>query len=127
MSQRAETTYRENSVLAASPVKLVTMVYDRALTHLQAARVELQDPDTRHSARAGEALSKAQALVGELRSCLNMDQGEEIALYLDRLYEYALHRLSRTNQERDPELLDSVLEVLGQLKEAWDGVASQPA
>ena len=42
----AASAYRENAVLTASPEKLVKMLYDGAIRHMERSRIALADPIT---------------------------------------------------------------------------------
>lgn len=121
--KRAPAAYIENRVMTASPVKLVKLLYEGALRHLEIARQELGTKATRSSAKAGESLGKAMAILGELRASLNMPSGGKIAQDLDRLYEFAIHSISEANIRRDPQPLEACLKVVRIVKGAWDELA----
>lgn len=118
----AANAYRTNAVLTASPEKIVKLLYDGAIRHLERARIALSDPATRNIAVAGESISKGMGILGELRSCLDHQVGGEVSKNLDQLYEFALDQLSVANQKRDPEAVQNALKVIRTLKEAWDAV-----
>ncbi len=122
--QTAAQTYRQNAVLTASPEKLVQMLYDGAIRHLERSRIGLGDTTKSHGPVVGESLGKAMAIVGELRSTLDMDAGGEIAENLDRLYEFTLDQLSQANLNRAAEPVEHGLRVIRTLKEGWDGIVA---
>ena len=70
-------------------------------------------------------LLRAQDIVGELMSSLNMDVGE-IAEGLFKLYEYADYCLVEANIKKDPEWIERGLSVLTGLREAWVEIARKP-
>ena len=115
-------TYRRNAVLTASPEKLIQLLYEGAIRHLERSHSALEDPSTTHSAAVGESLSKAIGIVGELRTALDHKAGGEVSVNLDRLYEFVLERMSEANIGRTPKPLEAALQILRTLKEGWDGI-----
>jgi flagellar secretion chaperone FliS len=115
-------TYRENAVLTASKEKVVKLLYEGAIRHLERSRLFLSDPKTTQSAQAGESLGKALSIVGELRSVLDHQVGGEISRNLDRLYEFSEAQITEANVSRTPQPIERSLSVLRTLKEAWDAV-----
>lgn len=75
----------------------------------------------------GEQLGKAIALIDGLRGALNVDAGGDIAGNLDALYDYMNRRLVEGNATDDPKALDEVAALLGEIREAWEGVMQQSA
>ena len=118
------TAYRENAVLTASPEKIVKMLYDRAIQHMEKCRGELSNPATCRSASAGESIGKAFAIVGELRTALDHQQGGELSQNLERLYEYVQDELSQGNMQRAPIHMENAIRVMRTLKEGWDAIAA---
>lgn len=118
----AAAAYRRNSILTASPEKIVKLLYDGAIQNLERSRIGLSDPKTSHSAGVGVALGKALSIIGELRSALDHDVGGEIAQNLELLYEFSTHQISEANITRTVEPVDNTLQVLRTLKEGWDGI-----
>ncbi|MCA8976730.1 MAG: flagellar export chaperone FliS [Planctomycetes bacterium] len=119
---QAAATYQRNAVLTASPEKLVKMMYDGAIKHLERSRLGLENPATARSADVGEHMSRSIGIIGELRASLDHSAGGDIARDLDRLYEYALDQLSQANISRTPEGVTNTLQVMRTLKEGWDGI-----
>ena len=118
----AAATYRKNAIMTASPEKIVKLLYDGAIRHMEVSRQELQNEATRRSATVGESLSKAIGIVGELRTSLDHEVDTDITQNLNSLYEYCLDRLSSANIERRSEPVDECLQVMRTLKEGWDAV-----
>ncbi|MFQ5507225.1 MAG: flagellar export chaperone FliS [Planctomycetota bacterium] len=119
---KAAVEYRRNTILNASPEKLILLMYEGALQHLERARILLQQPGTELTGRIGENLGKAMAIIGELRTALDPERGAEIAANLDRLYEFCLDRIYKANLDRRAETMDAIIEVMKTLKEGWDGI-----
>ncbi len=104
-----------------SPLELVVMLYDGALRFVQQAR----DAEDRGDVRArAAAISRTLAIIGELQSTLNMEEGKEIAAELDRLYHYITRRLVDVTVKREIAALDEVQKLLSTLRDGWVQAAS---
>ncbi len=116
----AAQAYLANSIMTATPEKLVDFLYDGAIRFIDQARVSIQGDDV---AKAGTAFSRAFAVVSELRSSLDFEKGGEVSTELDRLYGFVQDRLVAANRSRDSEPLGEARNILVTLKEGWDGIA----
>lgn len=119
---QAAATYQRNSILTASPEKIVKLLYDGAIKNLEKCRTGLGDARTSHTADVGASLGRAIGIVGELRASLDHTAGGQVAKDLDRLYEFSLDQLSQSNLTRKPEGVNAALKVLRTLKEGWDAI-----
>lgn len=118
-STSAARTYLHQMVMTASDVKLVVLLYDHGLNQMEVAMKAVGEGEV---ARASEAFSKAFATVSELRTSLNKEEGGQIAVDLDRLYDFVQDRLISANRERKVEPIEEALGVMRTLKEGWDGL-----
>lgn len=114
--------YRDSSVLTAPPERLVVMLYDGAHRFLfQAA----------HAMRSGDIslmnnrMQRAEAIIAELRQTLDFENGGEIATRLEAIYSFCQRHLLDARLKRDPALVEQVMKLLAELREAWDQVAAQ--
>jgi flagellar protein FliS len=108
----------ETGVAAASPQRLVVMLYDGAIKAIHAARAALAREDI---AGRGASISKAIAIIDEgLRPALDLKSGGEIAANLASLYEYIVNRLLYANLKQDEASLDEAARLLAELKSAWE-------
>jgi flagellar protein FliS len=119
---QAAATYQRNAVLTASPEKLVKLLYDGAIKHLEKSRLGLADTKTARSPEVGQSLSRAMGILGELRASLDHAAGGQIAQDLDRLYEFSLDPLSQANLTRTPTGVVNTLQVMRTLQEGWNGI-----
>ncbi len=120
-AQRGLSTYRQTQVQSRTPLELVVMLYDGALTFLRQGRhaIEVRDIAARHT-----ATSKALAIVSELQSTLNMADGGEIAQRLDELYSYVNRRILDASRDNAVGPIDDALRVLETLRDSWVSIAS---
>ena len=123
MSQAAQ-TYEENSISTQDKGKLVVMLYEGAIKYLQVARRELEDGDY---ASKGTYIGKAQDIISELNSSLDMEVGGDLARDLRSLYNFIYGHLSAANIERDVDKIDDCIRLLRQLHGAWEKAAQQTA
>ena len=119
-------TYRTNAILTASPGQLVLMLYDGALKAMGIAQEALQNLDTpRRIEVINTQLLKAQAILTELQSGLNMEAGGEFARTMHRLYDYHNRRLMEANLRKQVEPVIEVEKLVRELRDAWAQMLTQ--
>ena len=106
----------ESSVHQASPHRLVSMLFEGAVSAIRQGRRAMLAGD--HAAK-GQALTRAIRIVDEgLKASLD-PSGGEIAQRLASLYDYLARQLLAASARNDAGLLDQVLELILPLQEAW--------
>jgi len=108
--------YRKASVAGATPLQLVVMLYDGCLRFMSAGQKAMEDKDL---FKQNENLQKAQKILAELMSTLDMETGGEVASNLFSLYTFAYNRLVEANIQDKPEYIAQAVEVMSQLRESW--------
>ena len=98
------------------------LLLDGALDRIAQAKGALNAGDV---ANMGHSLGKAIGIISGLQSCLDKDEGGEIAVNLDRLYDYMNRRLLDVHQEKSPSPLDEVTSLLGTIKSGWGRVRAE--
>ena len=112
----AVSAYKNDNIENAPPLKIVRMLYQAALRHIDAAvRCDAKDP----SSTFIDALSKADAVVSELRLALEKDAAPDVSENLEQLYLFVESSLQTAMTERDGSGLTGAREVLATLLEAW--------
>jgi flagellar protein FliS len=120
MYESARDAYLESRVLSATPLELVQLLYQGAIRAVQDARQYLEEGAIAPRSRA---ISKAHAILTELRHSLNRNEGGELAARLAALYDYMQRRLLEANcQKTDPPLCE-VLGLLTTMAEGWTAIA----
>jgi flagellar protein FliS len=112
--------YNRDAVLSATPVRLLTMLYDRLLLDLNRAESAQLSEDW---AAASENLLHAQAIVSELSTSLNVeawDGGEG----LFALYTYVSNALISANIHRDVDRTIESIALLEPLRQTWHEAAN---
>lgn len=106
----------DSGVSGADPRGLIRLLLAGAIERIAAARVALMNSNT---ALAGNKIGNAAAIVNELRSSLDHQQGGDIAASLDSLYDYILRRLLHANRHRDQDALLEAMDLVSQVHNAW--------
>lgn len=110
----------ETGVVAASPHKLIVMLFDGALIALTTAMTHMKSSNI---AGKGQSISKAILIIESgLRASLDQKSGGEIATNLDALYEYMSARLLEANLKNEPGIIEEVKRLLQDLKGAWEAI-----
>jgi flagellar secretion chaperone FliS len=119
---RGAQAYLQTHVQSRSPLELVVMLYDGLLRFLgeAGAAIDGQSLQTKR-----ESISKALAILSELQSTLNMDQGGDVAVSLDALYTYVNGRVLEASIQNDRGPLDECARLLRTLRDAWSEIASR--
>ena len=113
----------ETGVSAASPHKLIVMLYDGALVSILNAIANLKSGNV---AAKGAAISKAINIVDNgLRASLDKKAGGEIAQNLDALYDYMSRRLLEANIKNDATIVEEIHGLMANLREAWVQIGEQ--
>ena len=104
---------------AASTYELVLVLFDGLLDELARARGHIEG---KRYQQKGQSLEKCLNILSGLNSALDYDNGGELVQELSRLYDYCIYRLSDVSVTLSLEGLDEVLQLLGVLREGWEGV-----
>jgi flagellar secretion chaperone FliS len=113
--------YRRIEAESRSPLELVVMLYDGALRFVSEAKQAHLRGDI---LARGNAISRCLAIIAELQSTLNVEQGGAVAEELDRLYTYINTRLVDVSAKQDVAALDEVHRLLTPVRDAWADIAT---
>ena len=123
-ARAAVSRYQSEAIESAPPVKIVRLLYEGAMRFLDQA-LEL-DPDT-DAIQFREKLSRAQAIVTELRIALDHEQGSDVSLELERLYLFVEQQILRAWEDYALDAIKDARQVLATLHEAWKEVEADPS
>lgn len=115
-------TYLQQMVETATPVQLIGLLFRRGSELMDEAERALTEQEFE---RANEALTKAQKVIAELISSLDMEKGGDISVNLRRLYTFVWERLLHANLRKSVEPLQDAKQVWSQLCELWGQVESK--
>ena len=116
--------YRSSQVHTASPARVIVQFYDGALKFIKLASVALEAKDY---AAKGIHLSRAHAIVTELRVNLDSSKAPELTAELDQLYMFVITCINTANMKADAKMLAPAMNILEQLRSAWVQVADEGA
>lgn len=115
----------QSSVMSASPHKLITLLFDGALSALTKADIFMEQGDI---VAKGNALSNAINLITNgLKMGLDMEKGGELSHNLSELYDYFCRQLIQVNLHNDRVLLKQIRELLNDIADAWKSISPDAA
>ena len=117
-------TYKEIQIKTANQIRLIVMLYDGAIRHVNLAIDAFGDGHRRYDA-INKHLIAAQDILSELMASLDFDKGGVLAKNLFSLYSFMNRRLLDGNLQKDPAPLAEVKKMLGDLREAWDEISTR--
>lgn len=114
-------TYLKNEIEGATKGKLVLLLYDGVIKFLRQSIVAIEKKDI---VGAHENIMKAENIIYELMSTLNMEAGE-ISENLFKIYDYLIWQLIEANKEKNPEKINSAIQILKNIREGWKSIVEQ--
>ena len=116
--------YRETQIKTANQGKLIVMLYDGAIKNLNLAIENISSGHTRFDVLS-KKIVRAQDIIAELMVSLDFNAGGDIAKNLFSLYLFMNRMLLEANIEKKEQPLQSVKDLLLELREAWVEVAQR--
>lgn len=114
----------ETDVQAASPHRLVAMLFDGIFDAMNQATQAIQ---ARNTELKNRALSRAVRILDEgLRAGLDLSAGQ-LATDLRELYGYVCMRLTQANLHSDLAAIEECQRLLSPVRDAWTAIAQTPA
>lgn len=113
----AHSIYKQNSVTTASPGELTLMLYNGCLKFLSKAKHAINEKNIQEK---NTNLLKAQAIISEFMSTLNMDI--EVSKNMFALYEYMNRRLVEANVKNDVVIIEEVEGLVTEFRDTWKEV-----
>lgn len=106
--------YKENSVFTASPEELTLMLYNGLVKFIMLAQKAIEEKDI---PKAHESIVRAQDIISEFQSTLNMKY--EVSNSLSSIYDYMQRRLVEANLKKDEKIIEEVLGYAKELRDTW--------
>lgn len=127
MSSRAAKIYADNNmhtgVNSADSGQMIVLVYERIFDHLKVGKQSLENGQY-----AIESFSKAHDLIQQgLLACLDYQAGADVAQNLGAIYEWSLREIITARTVRSAQKIQTVIDVLQPLYEAWLALAPKEA
>lgn len=114
VTSNAYDTYKQNSILTASPEELTLMLYNGLIKFIMLAQKAIEEKDIQ---KAHDNIIRAEDILHEFKASLDMQY--EISHNLALLYDYFLDRLLEANIRKDTAILDEVLRFVRELRDTW--------
>lgn len=119
--------YLQSKVIGADAVELIQMLYDKAIVSLNIAKDSIvkgvDNPEL--VKRKAVELSRATDIIYYLNNILDRQKGGQIAENLSAIYTILANELVRANLFNDIETINKCIEILSNLKSAWEDVRKQ--
>lgn len=120
MTYNALNQYRQNAVFTATPEELTLMLYDGGIKFMNIAKYNIENNQIE---KAHQALIRAQDIVLELSSSLNMEY--EISNNFRQLYDFIMNNLIDANINKEIKPIDEALEILTEMRDIWKEVMKE--
>jgi len=118
-AKRYQAVGASTGVMDASPHRLVQMLMEGALDKLATARGCIERDDLEGKNRH---LTWGMSIINGLRASLDAETGGEIAVNLNDLYGYMNRRLGEAMTADNAEPVTEVINLMLEIKGAWDAV-----
>ncbi|MGP3777331.1 flagellar export chaperone FliS [Halanaerobium saccharolyticum] len=112
MQGRSADQYKQMQIKTASPGKLLLMLYQGAVKFMKLAKKNIKEGKIEESHKN---IIKAQNIILELQSTLNKEQGGQIAVQLESLYDFIYRELIQANLNKNTKHLDNVIPLVEEL------------
>lgn len=112
--------YKDTAITTQSKGKIVVLLYEGAIRFMNLAIQQIEQKDL---VAKGRSITRAQDIIWELNSVLDMEQGGQIAKNLRSLYLYMNKRLIQANLQADPQIIKEVISLLETLNKGWKAIA----
>ena len=106
--------YKENSIKTSTPEELTLMLFNGLVKFLMQAQSAIE---TKNSEKANNGIIRAEAIIKEFQSTLDMNY--EVSEGLDSLYDYMYRRLVEANIKKDSSIVEEVLGYVKELRDTW--------
>ena len=113
--------YQETAVLTQSKGRMIVMLYDGAIKFLKQA---VRDLEAKDYIAKGRGIAKAQNIILELNTVLDMQTGGEVAQNLRSLYNFMNKHLTQANTQSDARMIREVINLLEELNQSWRAITT---
>jgi flagellar protein FliS len=117
-------TYKEIQIKTANQIRLIVMLYDGAIRHVNLA-LDLFAEGHRSYDRINVNLVAAQDILSELMASLDFERGGALAKNLFSIYTFLNRQLLEGNLRKDPAPVTVVKKLLTELRDAWEEISTK--
>ncbi len=112
--------YKEQSVMTMTGGDMINLLFETALKRLNEGLKCLEQKDYEGS---NTAFQKAQSIFVHLD--VTLDDKYEISKNLSALYEFFNYKIVQANMKKDPQPVEEILPLIGELKESFQQADKQ--
>ena len=118
--------YKNTSIKTASQGTLILMLYDEGIRKIEASikLIDVEKVPPSSIEKINNNIIKAQEIITELMASLNTEKGGQIASNLMAIYSYFYQQLLQANIKKDPAILKDILNMMKDLRSAWQDVVN---
>lgn len=110
-----------SEALESDPHRLIQLLLEAALTRMSQAKGAIERNDMESKA---SLLGRVTDIIQSLQLSLNHEQGGQLSVDLERLYDYMIRRLFEATRHNDVKMIDEVMGLLLDVKSGWDSIRS---
>jgi flagellar protein FliS len=108
--------YKQTSIKTANRGQLLIMLYEAAIRNIKKA---IEALEKKNLSEKGAAIGKAHDIIVDLLNTLDFEAGGDIARDLERLYNFMIEQLVKSNIENNKEPLLATQKLMENLLGAW--------
>ena len=105
--------YQTNNITTATPEKLMIMLLDGAIQFLQKAKTAIDEKNLQDRAAN---LESARKIIRELMRTIDLENGNDVAHQLFRLYNKMAMKLIKANVSKNSQLVQEVIDDLANIR-----------
>ncbi|BAH06904.1 flagellar export chaperone FliS [Clostridium kluyveri] len=113
----AYNAYKTNSINYASKEQLLLMLVDGAVKFVKIGRQAIVDKNIKE---AHENIIKAENIFYELMATLDVSKAGDWGQSLMSVYDFIVRRLVYANIKKDVKIIDEVIPLIENVKDAWN-------
>jgi flagellar secretion chaperone FliS len=112
----AKLAYRENAVRGATPIELVVILFDAAISDMRRALSAIQTSDIEERA---DAVRHAMLVLQQLQGTLDFEQGGDVARQFEQFYNLIRAKLLESQLRNSPELMQQQIGFMSDVRNCW--------
>lgn len=112
--------YEQTNITTQSKGRLIVLLYEGAIRFLRYAIQAIEKSDYQSKSCY---ITKAQDILFELNTVLDMESGTQISQNLRQLYNFMQKHLTDANVKSEPQMIREVIGLLEELNQGWKAVA----
>lgn len=112
----------QTRIESATPHELIDLLLQGARSNIATAQGHIL---RNQISEKGSHISKSISIIEGLRTSLDFEQGGEIAVNLDKLYDYIQQILLKANIDNNVQLLNEANLLLGEIHQAWQDMPKE--